>query len=544
MKKREFFFTMSAGNPDTQIEFLKGVGPQRAEALRAELGIFVFNDLLHCFPFRHVDRTKFYKISEIREEFPFIQVKGKLSGVQIIGAGRHQRLVAELTDETGVLELVWFQGIKWVKPTLQADTEYIVFGRPALFNRKFNIAHPEIEKAVDAAEQKSTGLQPIYSSTEKLKAKGLESKGIAKLVRTLLTQYQPEIEETLPQSLIGKIKMVGRKEAIHHIHFPPDANTLAKATFRLKFEELFFNQLRYLLLKTDREQKVKGHVFSKVGDYFNSFYNNKLPFQLTNAQKRVIREIRLDLGSGRQMNRLLQGDVGSGKTLVALMCMLIALDNGCQSCIMAPTEILASQHYETITQMLDGTGVRVGLLTGSTKTQERKVISEMLNCGEMHIIIGTHALIEDKVQFNNLGFCVIDEQHKFGVAQRAKLWKKNDIPPHVLVMTATPIPRTLAMTVYGDLDRSTIDELPPGRRPIKTIHVYEGDRLKIFNFMHEQIKQGRQVYVVYPLIEESEKLDLKHLMLGYDEILKNFPQKEYGISVVHGKMKADVKDFE
>lgn len=529
---------------DTSIEYLKGVGPARADVLKKEIGIFNFNDLLNYFPFRYVDRSKYYKIKDINSDSTYIQLTGKLTGIQLMGKPRSERLVAFLEDDTGVIELVWFKGAKWMVNKLMTNEEYVVFGKPTLFNGKFNIPHPEIETVSSQKEDLGEKLRPFYSSTDKLKSKGLDSKGISKLTRNLLIQVKESIFETLSIDIIEKLKLIPRKESLINIHFPQDQNTLDRARARLKFEELFFIQLNLLKLKLLRIEKIKGHKFLVVGDNLNNFFHKNLPFELTNAQKKVVKEIRNDIGTGRQMNRLLQGDVGSGKTLVALMSMLIALDNNFQACLMAPTEILAKQHFKSISNMLEGLDIEINLLTGSTKTAKRKEIHESLINGSLKILVGTHALLEDVVKFKNLGLVVIDEQHRFGVAQRARLWKKNIIPPHVLVMTATPIPRTLAMTLYGDLDVSVIDELPPGRKPVKTAHYYDRDRLKVFGFMKKQIKTGRQVYVVYPLINESEKLDLKDLTDGYESITREFPLPEYAISIVHGKMPVKDKDYE
>ncbi len=529
---------------DTPIEYLKGVGPTRAEVLKKEMNIFTFYHLLHHFPFRYVDRSKFYKISEINSDATYVQIKGKIIRIQKIGKPRSERLVAVMQDDTGETELVWFKGIKWVVEKLKVDEEYVVFGKPTLFNNKYNFPHPEIEPVVSQKIELGEQLQPFYSSTEKCKSKGLDSKGISKIMRNLVVQVKGHLPEILSESILNSLKLIPREEALMNIHFPQDQHLLDRSRARLKFEELFFIQLRLLKLKLLRTEKQRGHKFSVVGTNFNNFYHQNLPFELTNAQKKVIKEIRADVGSGKQMNRLLQGDVGSGKTLVALMSMLIALDNGYQACMMAPTEILAAQHYKTISKMVEGLDIQVDLLTGSTKTSQRKEIHPQLQSGELHILIGTHALIEESVQFSNLGFVVIDEQHRFGVTQRARLWKKNIIPPHILVMTATPIPRTLAMTLYGDLDVSVIDELPPGRKSIKTIHFYDKSRLKLFGFIKKQIEEGRQVYVVYPLINESEKLDLKDLMDGYESISRAFPLPDYSVSIVHGQMKAKDKEFE
>ncbi|MCF8367584.1 MAG: ATP-dependent DNA helicase RecG [Bacteroidales bacterium] len=529
---------------ETPIEYLKGVGPARAEVLQKEAGIYTFYHLLYYFPFRYVDRSRFYNVTEINDDSTWIQLKGKLLSLQKIGKPRSQRLSAYLKDDSGIIELVWFKGIKWIEKSLEINKDYVVFGKPNYFNHKFNIPHPEMETLEDASTAIVEKLQPFYSSTEKLKARGLDSKGFRKIMKNLMVQVEGHLPETLSVEIISNLKLIPRREALISIHFPPDNKILDRAKARLKFEELFFIQLNLLKLKLLRLEKVKGHFFKNVGNYFNDFYHNNLPFELTDAQKRVVKEIRQDTGTGKQMNRLLQGDVGSGKTLVALMSMLIALDNGFQTALMAPTEILAQQHYKTIMKMLDGLDIQVALLTGSTKTKQRQALLKLLGGGDIHILIGTHALIEDTVQFSNLGLVVIDEQHRFGVAQRARLWEKNTIPPHVLVMTATPIPRTLAMTFYGDLDVSVIDELPPGRKPVKTAHYYDKDRLKVFGFLKKQIAEGRQVYVVYPLINESEKLDLKDLQDGYDSISRSFPLPDYAISIVHGKMKSKDKEFE
>ena len=532
---------------DTNIEFLKGVGTQRADLLKKELNIYSFKDLLQFYPFRYVDKTKFYKVKEVISDQAYVQLRGKISNVLLQGEKRKQRCLATFSDDTGKLELIWFQGAKWFSESLrtQLANEFVVFGKPTEFNGKFNIAHPEIDIVSDENTILASSLQAVYNSTEHLKLRsGLDSKGIAKLIRTLLSAPNFRVEETLSADIISRYQMLSKAEAVKQIHFPQNAEVLRKAEFRLKFEELFFIQLKLLKQKGLRDTSTKGYVFSTVGDHFNNFYNNHLPFQLTNAQKRVIKEIRIDMGGGRQMNRLLQGDVGSGKTLVALMNMLIAMDNGFQTCLMAPTEILANQHYQTITELLAGQNIVVGILTGSKKTKHRRVLHEQLQSGEMHILIGTHALLEDEVQFKNLGLVVIDEQHRFGVAQRAKMWAKNIQPPHVLIMSATPIPRTLAMTLYGDLDVSTIDEMPPGRKAIQTVHRFDTHRDRVFGFMREQIALGRQIYVVYPLIKESETMDYKDLMDGYESIVRAFPMPKYNVSIVHGKMKADAKEYE
>ena len=530
---------------DSPIKYLKGVGPAREKMIREELGCKTFEDMLYHFPFRYIDRSRFYHISEIVEEMPFVQLKGRISNLQTLGSGRGMRLSAMLTDDTGAVELVWFRGIKWVKESLLPGKEYIVFGKPSLFNRKYNIAHPEIEEFEKVqSSHLQVQLQPFYNSTEKLRKSNLDSKGLTKIFKSLVQQISSNVTEILSQELMEKYGLVSREAALRMIHFPKDINEIQAAQKRLKFEELYFIQLHLIKSKLIRAHKNKGIIFSTVGLAFNDFYHKNLPFELTAAQKKVLKEIRKDLGSGLQMNRLLQGDVGSGKTLVALMSMLMALDNGYQACIMAPTEILANQHFESIEEFLEGMDIQVGLLTGSTTKKRRVILHESLRNGDMKILIGTHALIEDTVQFMNLGLVVIDEQHRFGVAQRAKLWKKSVIPPHVLVMTATPIPRTLAMTLYGDLDYSVIDELPPGRKSIKTYHYNDKDRILVFGFIKKQIDLGRQVYIVYPLIEESETMDLKDLTDGYESIIRSFPRPNYQVSIVHGRMKSADKDFE
>lgn len=537
---------MSGNFLNTPIEYLKSVGPQRADVLKKELRIFTYSDLLTFYPFRYVDRTKFYKVKEINVDLPYVQLRGKITNTQMVGVKRAQRFVVTFADDTGKLELVWFQGAKWIAEKIKphVSNEYIVFGKPTIFNGKFNIAHPEIEPVTEENTLLASALQAVYNSTDKLKAKSLDTKGIARMQKALVSLIKNNVPEILSNPIRERFQLLSREEALKQIHFPKDPETLKKAEFRLKFEELFFIQLKLLKQKGLREKTYRGFVFSKVGDYFNNFYNNYLPFTLTNAQKRVIKEIRLDMGSGKQMNRLLQGDVGSGKTLVALMNMLIALDNGFQACLMAPTEILANQHFVTISKLLSPLNIKVGLLTGSTKAKERRVLHESLQNGEMHILIGTHALLEDEVKFKNIGLVVIDEQHRFGVAQRAQMWKKNTQAPHVLIMSATPIPRTLAMTLYGDLDVSVIDELPPGRKAIRTEHRFDNHRDRVFGFMREQITLGRQIYVVYPLIKESEKMDYKDLMDGYESIVRAFPQPKYQVSIVHGQMKTDAKDYE
>ncbi|RYU87369.1 ATP-dependent DNA helicase RecG [Mucilaginibacter terrigena] len=529
----------------TPIEYLKGVGLSRADVLKKELQIYNFEDLLKHFPYKYIDRTRFYKVREIQPDMPYVQVLARLTQKEIIGEKRTKRLIAQAHDDTGTIELVWFQGIKWVEKMLVPGKVYVLFGKPGFFNNKAQMAHPEMELYIPGAQQKGNlTLQPAYNSTEKLKQFTLDSKGLQKLIAGLLEQTAKDIHENLPDYIRNRYKLAGRQESYRNIHFPNDANQLNEARYRLKFEELFFLQLKLLRNKLLRTQKFKGNIFESVGDYFNEFYHHKLPFALTNSQKRVLKEIRLDTQRGVQMNRLLQGDVGSGKTVVALMSMLIAIDNGFQTCIMAPTEILANQHYQTIKSLVGEGFIEVALLTGSVPNKARKVIHQKLEDGTLNILIGTHALIEDKVQYKNLGLVVIDEQHRFGVEQRAKLWRKNIIPPHILVMTATPIPRTLAMTMYGDLDISVIDELPAGRKPIQTVHFYEAQRLRMFGFMKDEIAKGRQIYVVYPLIKESEKLDLKNLMDGTEIMSREFPLPKYRISIVHGKLKPAEKEFE
>jgi ATP-dependent DNA helicase RecG len=524
------------------IKYLPGVGPKRADLLKKELDISTFGDLLYYFPYKYIDRSKIYKISEIDPSLQHIQLKGKITGFELAGKPNKKRLVGFFNDGTGTIELVWFKKANWIRQSLEINKEYIVFGKPSLFNRKINIVHPEIEAVEKYEARIKSSLQAFYNTTEKLKKHYINSKLIHKLQNNLLKDQSEEIEETLPETFTEHLKLMPLKEALVNIHFPKNHLELKKAQYRLKFEELFYIQLNILKQRTQRLKKFKGFIFEQVGKLFHQFYKENLPFELTNAQKKVLKEIRKDLGSGKQMNRLLQGDVGSGKTLVGLMSILIAIDNGFQACFMAPTEILANQHFKSICRFLEGLPVNIKLLTGSTKTSERKEIHDQLLNGELNLLIGTHALIEETVQFKNLGLVVIDEQHRFGVAQRARLWKKNTNPPHVLVMTATPIPRTLAMTVYGDLDVSIIDELPPGRKPIQTVHFYESKRLRLYKFMEKMIAEGRQIYIVYPLITESEKLDLRALEYGYDAIIRNFPPPKYAVSVVHGKMKNDEKE--
>ena len=535
---------MSILNLNTSISYLKGVGPNRAAILKSELGIFSFGDLLNFFPNRYIDRTQFFKINQLQQNSAEIQIIGKITNVQTIGQKRGSRLVATFMDETGSMELVWFRGAKWIKDSLKINTPYVIFGKTNYFNGHFSMPHPEMELLSVYKQNLRTAMQPVYPSTEKLTNKGITNRVISKMMQSLFEEVHGKFKETLSVPIIEKLHLISKTEALFNIHFPKSQELLTAAQKRLKFEELFFIQLQLIRKKLIRKSKIKGFVFEKVGVHFNDFYQNNLPFDLTNAQKRVLKEIRKDIGSNAQMNRLLQGDVGSGKTIVALLTILIALDNGFQAALMAPTEILATQHFNSIVEMLHGMDISVKLLTGSVKTKERRIIHQQLESGALDILIGTHALIEDKVQFKNLGIAIIDEQHRFGVAQRSKLWEKNELPPHILVMTATPIPRTLAMSVYGDLDISVIDELPPGRKEIKTAHRYDANRLSVFKFLKDEIAKGRQVYVVYPLINESEAMDYKDLMDGYESISREFPVPKYQISIVHGKMKAEDKEYE
>ncbi|PZR18179.1 MAG: ATP-dependent DNA helicase RecG [Flavobacterium psychrophilum] len=528
---------------ETPIEYLKGVGPARGELLRKELGIHKYGDLINLFPNRYIDRTRYYKIHELLNSNSEVQVVGKVINLKSVGEKR-TRLVATFTDGTGEMELVWFQGQKWIRENLKINVPYVVFGKASSFNGVFNMAHPEMELLTEHEQSLRSAMQPIYPSTEKLIQRGITNKVVNKIMQQLFIETQALFSEPLPAHLVNELQLIPKNAALFNIHFPKSQDLLARAQFRLKFEELFFIQLQLITKNIIRKHKIKGHAFDKVGTYFNDFYNNHLPFDLTGAQKRVLKEIRHDMGQPAQMNRLLQGDVGSGKTIVAMMSMLLALDNGFQACLMAPTEILANQHFLGLSELATPLGINIKILTGSTKTSERKIIHEQLESGELHIIIGTHALLEDKVQFKNLGLAIIDEQHRFGVEQRSKLWHKNEIPPHVLVMTATPIPRTLAMSLYGDLDISVIDELPPGRKPIQTVHRYDSNRLKVWAFLREEIAKGRQIYIVYPLIQESEKMDYKDLMDGYESISRDFPLPQYSVSIVHGKMKPAEKDSE
>ena len=519
---------------DQDIQYLPGVGPQRKKLLMEEINIVSFNDLLQNYPYKYVDRSRIYRINELSGDMPFVQVRGKILSFETFDISpRKQRLVAHFSDGSGVMDLTWFAGIKFVTKQYHTNTDYIVFGRPTIFNGRIDIIHPDIDPASELMLSKM-GLQPYYSTTEKMKKMGLTSRSIERLTQNMLERLTQPITETLPQFITDHLHLVSRDAAMRNVHYPKNADELKKARLRLKFEELFYIQLNILRYAADHRRKYRGYVFSHVGDYFNFFFHNNLHFPLTEAQKRVIREIRRDVGSGRQMNRLLQGDVGSGKTLVALMTMLIAIDNGYQACIMAPTEILAEQHLITISEFLKGMNLNVALLTGIVKGKKREAVLNGILDGSINILVGTHAVIEENVQFGNLGMVIIDEQHRFGVAQRAKLWSKNVNPPHVLVMTATPIPRTLAMTLYGDLDVSVIDELPPGRKPIQTLHKFDDQSISLYSGIRQQINEGRQVYIVFPLIEESEKSDLKNLEDGYTHLCEVFP--EFHISKVHGRM--------
>lgn len=528
----------------TPIDYLKGVGPNRATLLRSELGIHTFQDLIHLFPNRYIDRTQFYKINALQRNNAEVQIVGQITEIKEVGQKRGKRLVATFRDDTGKIDLVWFRGQKWIRERLKLHTDYVVFGKTTLFNGIFNMAHPDMELKTDFDKSLSTAIQPIYPSTEKLSNRGISNRVVCKLMEHLFLHVGTTFTESLSEELIDQNALISKKEALLNIHFPKSQKLLASAQFRLKFEEFFFIQLQLVYKNLIHKSKIKGFPFEKVGHYFNDFYQHHLPFNLTDAQKRVVKEIRTDMGSNAQMNRLLQGDVGSGKTIVGFLSMLIAIDNAFQATLMAPTELLAMQHYNGLKPLCDAVGVTISLLTGSSKTAMRKEIHTRLEDGTLHILVGTHALLEDKVKFKNLGLAIIDEQHRFGVAQRSKLWHKNTSPPHILVMTATPIPRTLAMSVYGDLDISVIDELPPGRKPIKTVHRFDSNRLKVFRFMRNEIAKGRQIYIVYPLIKESQKLDFKDLMDGYESIAREFPVPDYQISIVHGQMKAADKEFE
>jgi ATP-dependent DNA helicase RecG len=529
----------------TPIEYLKGVGPNRGELLRKELGIHKYQDLINFYPNRYIDRTRYYKINELQNNAAEVQIIGKIINIKTVEFAKgRKRLVATFVDDTGQMELVWFQGHKWIRESLKLNEISVIFGKCTSFNGMYNMAHPEIEPLTEHEQSLRSAMQPVYPSTETLTNRGISNRVINKLMQQLFLETQTLFGETLPVYLMEELKLIPKKSALFNIHFPKSAEALTKAQFRLKFEELFFIQLQLITKNLVRKNKIKGHPFEKVGENFNNFFQNHLPFELTNAQKRVLKEIRNDMGNPAQMNRLLQGDVGSGKTIVALMSMLLALDNGFQACLMAPTEILANQHFVGISELAKELNLNIKILTGSTKIAQRRIIHEELENGSLHILIGTHALLEDKVKFQNLGLAIIDEQHRFGVEQRSKLWKKNVIPPHILVMTATPIPRTLAMSLYGDLDISVIDELPPGRKPIQTVHRFDSNRQKVMNFIASEIAKGRQIYIVYPLIKESEKMDFKDLMEGYDHISQIFPYPKYAISIVHGKLKPAEKEFE
>jgi ATP-dependent DNA helicase RecG len=528
----------------TSLSYLKGIGPNRAKLLRSELGLETYQDLLYLFPNRYIDKTQFHKISDLQRNSAEVQLIGRLIHIKTVEQKRGSRLVATFKDDSGQMELVWFRSQKWIRERLKLNEAYVIFGRTKWYNGIFSMAHPEMELLSSFKAQKRVRMQPVYPSTEKLSKQGITNRMISRWMLQLLTQERVPLKENLPEDIRGSLQLLDKQLAVLQIHFPDNQKLLARAEFRLKFEEFFFVQLALLTKKRQRKIKIKGLPFEKVGEHFTDFYEKHLPFELTPAQKRVIREIRADLGSHAQMNRLLQGDVGSGKTIVAVMCMLLALDNGFQSCLMAPTEILAQQHYQAVLQLLEPLGIGVALLTGSVKARDRKPIHEGLETGELPILIGTHAVLEDVVSFQNLGLAIIDEQHRFGVAQRARLWKKNATPPHILVMTATPIPRTLAMSLYGDLDISVIDELPPGRKPVKTVHRTDADRLKVFRFLKDEIAKGRQVYIVYPLIQESAAFDYKDLMDGYESISREFPAPEFQISIVHGQMKPEAKEFE
>ncbi|UKM64194.1 ATP-dependent DNA helicase RecG [Flavobacteriaceae bacterium GSB9] len=547
-------------NLQTPIDYLKGVGPNRADLLRKELGIHTYQDLINLFPNRYIDRTRYYKINQLQQSNADVQVIGKIVAFKEVAQKRGKRLVATFQDDTGTMELVWFRGHKWIRENLKPNKPYVAFGKTNWYNGKFSMPHPELELKDEHEKNIRSAMQPVYPSTEKLSNKGITNRVIIKIIQQLFIETKGRFYETLSEPIRSELKLISKSAALFNVHFPKSQELLAKAQFRLKFEELFYIQLQLIIKNRLHKSKIKGLTFEHVGDYFNTFFKDHLPFELTNAQKRVLKEIRSDLGSQAQMNRLLQGDVGSGKTIVAFMSMLMALDNGFQACLMAPTEILSVQHYNGLFELCNILNISISLLTGSTKTSERKIIHENLENGDLQILVGTHALLEDKVKFQNLGLAIIDEQHRFGVAQRSKLWHKgppqsstenssnnnqgSPIPPHILVMTATPIPRTLAMSVYGDLDISVIDELPAGRKPIKTVHRFDKNRLNVFRFIRDEIAKGRQIYIVYPLIQESEKMDYKDLMDGYESISRDFPMPDYQISIVHGKMKPEDKDYE
>ncbi len=535
---------MNSALLQTPIAYLKTIGPTRAKLLKEQLGIHTYQDLLHFFPNRYVDRTQFHHINQLETSLAEVQIVGVITQIETIAQKKGSRLVAKFSDSTGTMELVWFKGAKWIKESIKPNTPYVIFGKISVFQGKFSMAHPDMELLENYQANNRIGLQAIYPSTERLSNANMGNRFMLRAMEQLFNECGSAFEETLSDSILDHLKLLQRSTALFHIHFPKDAKMLSRAAARLKFEELFFIQLQLIRKNLIRKKKIKGLPFNEVGAYFNDFYNNYLPFQLTNAQKRVIKEIRTDVGSNAQMNRLLQGDVGSGKTIVAVMSILFALDNGYQACLMAPTEILANQHFKGVSELLEPLGIQVALLTGSVKKSARKPLLENLQSGELKVLIGTHALLEDTVVYKNLGLAIIDEQHRFGVAQRAKLWHKNTIPPHILVMTATPIPRTLAMSIYGDLDISIIDELPPGRKEIKTVWRSDAHRLGVFKFIREEIEKGRQIYIVYPLINESEALDYKDLMDGYDSISRSFPAPEFQVSIVHGQMNAAAKAYE
>ena len=535
---------MNSTPADIPLAYFKGVGATRAQVLASELGLTSAWEALQCYPFRYIDRSRFYKIGELQDSGSDVQIIGRITQMKLVPMKRGKRLVAYLQDDTGTLELVWFRGYKYIQEQLKSGEVYVAFGRLNRYQSQWNMAHPELELKSKFEQQQRSSLQPVYPSTEILGKKGITQRLFRAIQQQAFQQCRAGLKEVLPPDLIARLQLIGREEAFRHIHFPENADLLAKARFRLKFEEFFFMQLHLLTKNIQHKQRIKGLPFEKVGNYFGDFYQNHLPFELTGAQKRVVKEIRNDLGKPIQMNRLLQGDVGSGKTMVALLSMLLAVDNGFQACLMAPTEILAQQHYKGLTELLEPLGLEIGLLTGSVSKKDRQPLLEGLASGELKLIVGTHALLEKQVEFQQLGLAIIDEQHRFGVAQRSKLWKKNSIPPHILVMTATPIPRTLAMSVYGDLDNSVIDEMPPGRKPVKTEHWFDKNRLKMLQFLKQEIAKGRQAYIVYPLIQESSKMDYKDLMDGYESISRDFPQPQYQISIVHGQMKAEDKEFE
>lgn len=535
---------MQANFLSTPIDYLKGIGPSKGALIKKELQIFTYQDLLHFFPYRYLDRTQYFKINQLQQSGAEVQIVGKITHIKTIEQKRGKRLVATFSDETGSMELVWFRGIKWIRENLKINVPYVIFGKLNFYQGSFSMPHPEMELLESHQQGLRSAMQPVYRSSEKLTSGGVSNKLISQCIQQIFIDSKGKFKETLSKSILDTLKLPSKSAALFNIHFPKSVNHLARAQYRLKFEELFYIQLQLIRKNRIHKTKIKGYPFEIVGRNFHDFYENFLPFELTGAQKRVIKEIRNDLGSNAQMNRLLQGDVGSGKTIVAFLSMLIALDNNFQACLVAPTEILANQHYQGISEWAEKLGVTIALLTGSTKTAERRRIHEQLEDGSLHILVGTHAVLENKVQFKNLGLAIIDEQHRFGVEQRSKLWKKNNYPPHILVMTATPIPRTLAMSVYGDLDISVIDELPPGRKNIQTVHRYDSHRLKVFHFIRTEIEKGRQIYIVYPLIEESEKMDYKDLQDGYESIVREFPMPKYQVSIVHGKMKTEDKDYE